>query len=333
MSYLPPKSGQLEISARFKDGANLPGFPSEFFVSKDYNPERLEIKTIPDNNTFNEPYIAFPLKRTLLISDMKRNRVIEIRKGGGDSFELVRILNSANGVELLHPRGIAVNSMGEILIVDSGHNRILVLSSTEGVTKRTIGGMGQGVGGSGNKDGEFNKPRGILVLPDDRILVCDTENCRIQMFDKNGRHLMSVGSSGKQERQFAYPLNAAFSPSGKEIAISDSDNFRVQFFDLNLRYIGEIGKEEDPSRNKWKCDLLTPSGVAYDRTGNLIVSEMNGHRLKIFSAEKQLISTIDGSVGGNQDSEFNKPRGVSVDPEDGTIYVADTENKAIKLIH
>ena len=319
VSYLAPKTGRLEIEAKFKDTL-LPGFPTRFVVSKDYSPDRLEISMVPDNNTFNEPYIALPLPNSLLVVDMKSHRIVEIDK---ERFEVLRLINKESGVDLRHPRSIARLSTGELVVVDCGNDRIVVLTA-EGTWKRAFG-------MSGNKDGEFNKPRGVLVLGDDRILVCDTDNCRVQLFEPNGRHLKSVGVKGNGERQFLYPLNAAVSPSGEEIAITDSDNFRVQFFDVNLKYIGEIGKEEDPSRNKRKCKLLTPSGIAYDGAGNLIVSEMNGHCLRVFSAEKQLLSTI-GSAGQYESGLFLKPRGVTVD-EDGTIYVADTENKSIKMIH
>jgi DNA-binding beta-propeller fold protein YncE len=346
VSYLPPKTGVMHIEAKMNDQL-LPGFPISLMVSRDYSPDKVVISTVPDNNTFHEPYIAYPLRNSFLVADMKSSQVVEIDKA---TFDVIRIVAGGESeIKLNFPRAIAkMPKGGELLIVDSGNNRVLMLSADGNSVVRVIGSSPSG----GNKDGEFKKPRGVLVLPDERILVCDTENCRFQIFDKLGRHLRSVGSRGQEERQFVFPLNAALSPFGDEIAVTDSDNFRVQFFDLNMKYLGEIGRGrvevvageethggDDQGRggggggnnnNKRKCELLTPIGVAYDQAGNLIVSELNGHRLRIFSREKHLISTI--GAAGQQDHLFMKPRGVTVD-EDGTIYVADTDNKAIKMIH
>jgi len=333
VSYLPPKTGVLQIEARLRDQM-IPGFPTKVVVSKDYTLERVTMTVVPDNNTFNEPYMAFPLRTTLLVSDMMSSRVVEIDKS---TFEVVRILGSETGVNLLYPRAIGKmpGAGGELLIVDSGNNRVVMLSGDGKNVLRYLGGSGPGENGSGSKNGELNKPRGVLALPDERILVCDTENCRLQTFDKTGRHLQSVGSRGEEPRQFKFPLNAALSPVGDEIAVTDSDNFRVQFFDLNLKYLGEIGRVGDDESvgagGRRKCQLLKPIGVAYDLAGNLIVSELDGHRLRVFSREKQLISTI-GSAGQSENYSFMQPRGVTVD-EDGTIFVADTANKAIKMIY
>src|SRR5204863_530245 len=37
--------------------------------------------------------------------------------------------------------------------------------------------------------GHFNIPHSVLVLADERVLVCDRENNRIQIFDLDGRYL------------------------------------------------------------------------------------------------------------------------------------------------
>ena len=44
-------------------------------------------------------------------------------------------------------------------------------------------------GEPGDKHGAFNIPHAVLVLPDERVLVCDRENKRIQVFDLDGKYL------------------------------------------------------------------------------------------------------------------------------------------------
>ena len=44
-------------------------------------------------------------------------------------------------------------------------------------------------GEPGDAHGAFNIPHSVLVLPDERVLVCDRENKRIQIFDLDGQYL------------------------------------------------------------------------------------------------------------------------------------------------
>ena len=57
-------------------------------------------------------------------------------------------------------------------------------------------------GSFGSGDGQFNNLRGVAVDPVSRnIIVVDTVNHRIQVFDSNGNFLSKFGSSGKLDGQ------------------------------------------------------------------------------------------------------------------------------------
>ena len=88
--------------------------------------------------------------------------------------------------------------------------------------------------------------------------------------------------------------------------------------------------------------LAFPGKVAIDERGNghVYVADSNHHRLVVTG-----LKTIDGSVhhiigsgkpglrdGPAQEAQFNWPQGMSVDPITGTVYVADTENHAIRRV-
>ena len=61
---------------------------------------------------------------------------------------------SSAGV-LKEPWGVAVNERDEIVVTDNGNNRVQVFSS-DGTYLRSFG-------RKGNKQGEFNYPRGITI--------------------------------------------------------------------------------------------------------------------------------------------------------------------------
>lgn len=80
----------------------------------------------------------------------------------------------------------------------------------------------------------------------------------------------------------------------------------------------------------------TPSGIALDGDGNLIVADTGNHQVRKVSMQG-VVTTLAGSgVAGFQDgaaqqAQFNGPVGVAVDKA-GNVYVADTYNDRIRKI-
>lgn len=83
--------------------------------------------------------------------------------------------------------------------------------------------------------------------------------------------------------------------------------------------------------------LDTPSGISFDKDGNLIVADSGSHAIKSIDA-KGTVVTIAGTEnrpgntnGDAKSSTFHAPVGVAV-AADGKIYVADTYNDCIRVI-
>jgi DNA-binding beta-propeller fold protein YncE len=73
-------------------------------------------------------------------------------------------------------------------------------------------------------------------------------------------------------------------------------------------------------------EFQNPWGVAIDDTGNVYVSEYNGHRIQKFDGLGNYLAQW-GSFGTG-DGEFQYPAGIAVDSA-GNIYVADGDNHRI----
>ena len=87
------------------------------------------------------------------------------------------------------PRGLAVNSKGQIAVVDSERHCVFIID-TEGNCLRKVGCRGK-------KDGELNGPENVFYLNDDNILVADEVNHRIQQFNvQTGNFVKSFGKKG-----------------------------------------------------------------------------------------------------------------------------------------
>ena len=79
---------------------------------------------------------------------------------------------------------------------------------------------------------EFNDPLGIASDLHGFIIVADTNNHRVSIFDKHGGCIHCFGGSkGSANGQFNCPCGIALSPNGS-IYVSDSENKRIQIFSI-----------------------------------------------------------------------------------------------------
>ena len=133
-----------------------------------------------------------------------------------------RIIGSTGGI-LKSPYYIAVSITDHLLVADSGHHCIFVL---------TLDGNYVGkYGGRGTNRGQLKHPSGIATDMYGFILVTEEHNNRVSVFDKDGGFLHSFGSKGSSHGQLLAPRGIAISPTG-DIYICDSNNGRIQIFSM-----------------------------------------------------------------------------------------------------
>ncbi len=90
---------------------------------------------------------------------------------------------------------VAVDSSGNVYVVDTGNNRI---------QKFTNGGTIVSTWGSkGSNDGQFSQPWSIAVDNNSNVYVADTDNNRIQKFNSNGVFLKKWGEPLKSEQSLS----------------------------------------------------------------------------------------------------------------------------------
>ncbi|CAB4057711.1 TRIM71 [Lepeophtheirus salmonis] len=206
-------------------------------------------------------------------------------------------------------------------------------------------------GSRGSQNGYFTWPRGIAVGPDNTIVVADSSNHRvqvfnefagvavnrigqyiiadrynhrIQLFDPSGHFLRSFGSQGSSDGKFSYPWGLTTDALGF-IYVCDKENHRVQVFQSDGSYVGKFG-----TVGTKPGQLEHPHYIAVSNTNRVIVSDSNNHRIQIFDINGKVLTTF-GSEGTG-DAQFKFPRGVSVD-EQGYIFVADSGNNRIQIFN
>ncbi len=193
----------------------------------------------------------------------------------------------------------------------------------------------------GNKNGQFRTPRDIAVAPDGTILVLDSENARVQRFDKDGKFLGKFGSSGKDDGKFALAQNNS-GPSGLtvdedgNIYVADSWNYRIQKFDKDGKFLLKWGDGKDTggdlaANQASPAVFYGPRELAYDPLKKeLYVADTGNRRIVVYDKTGKFIRQF-GSKGSGP-GQFNEPVGVAVSPDSSKIYVTDLHNKRIQVL-
>lgn len=128
------------------------------------------------------------------------------------------------------------------------------------------------IGSRGTNPSCFTWPRGVACGPDNGIVVADSSNHRIQVFDSTGRFQFEFGSYGSGEGEFDCLAGVTVNRIGHFI-VSDRYNHRVQVFDASGRFLRAFGNE---GRSDGKFSY--PWGIATDALGFIYVCDKENHR-------------------------------------------------------
>ncbi len=212
--------------------------------------------------------------------------------------------------QLSKPWGVAVNERNEIVVTETGNNRVSVFSSN-GTFLRSFG-------KKGDKQGELNFPSGIAFdINNEKILVVDGINHRVQLFSEQGEYLSTFGEQGSLDHQLQYPHGLSVN-NDRNVIIADSNNKLIKIFSPGGQFLYKIGGKGSFT---FPCHC-----IQYDKY--LIVSDSHEHCVNVFDQEGRFLHKF-GKIG-NRDGEFNTPRCLSVDKA-GHLMVCDKGNDRIQV--
>ena len=164
------------------------------------------------------------------------------------------------------PGGIAVDGSGNILVADTGNQRIQVFDKKGNfITK-----FGEGSDKSWLVDG-------IAINGSGDILVAHKYENKVSVFNKKGELIRSF--STKHDTRDSYISSLTIDEKG-DIFIADSKHNRILVFGSKGEFLYEIGK-----RGKGKGEFHKPFDIKIDTEGNLVVSEFGNDRVQILSKQ------------------------------------------------
>lgn len=270
------------------------------------------------------------------------------------SIKTFGLFGSQRG-NLNSPKGVAMDSIGNIYVADQRNNRIQKFDQN--------GKFLLAWGSSGSENGQFNQPSGIFVGNQDNVFVTDTWNHRIQKFDSEGKFIMafgdsstfwapkgvvedpdgflyvantgfhnimkytrggsklwSVGVKGDGPKEFTEPVGICLDKKG-QVYVADTANKRISVFDGNgnhLRQISVFGLEE----------YYTEPYIAIDETNQRVfLTDSRNNHIQIFDLNGEFIGFW-GSEGAD-DGQFKLPTGIAF--RDGKLVVTEAQNHRIQV--
>ena len=171
------------------------------------------------------------------------------------------------------PTKAAIAADGSIFVADGYGNTRVHRFSPDGEHLFSWGSPGTGIG-------EFHIPHSIAIDSDDRILVADRENARIQIFDLEGKFLeqwtemarpddLAVGRDGRVyiAELGRYAGRYAATPPDSSDALPSN----VSVWDPDGYLVARWGGREYCSPGSF----FAPHGIAVDSKGNIFVTEAN----------------------------------------------------------
>ena len=302
--------------------------------------------------------IAADAYGNIFIADSFNNRIRRVNRSG----QITTTAGNGNAgyggdggpateASLRRPSGVAVGVEGDLLVADTGNNRIRRINS-EGTITTLAGSGAMGFGGDGGPASEaaLMWPRSVVAGAGGNIYVADIRHFRIREIDSKGiiRTIAGTGEPGYSgdgrpatEARLGWLGGLAVDADGNLYA-SDRSNICVRMVDPAGIIRTVAGTPEGILRPSkvivGESMLCVPEGLAIDLAGNLYVADRSAHKIHRLAPDGS-VSTIAGmgtpgySGDGGLGSEalLCRPCDAAADLS-GNLYIADSHNNRVRRV-
>ena len=213
------------------------------------------------------------------------------------------------------------------------------------------------IGKQGIELGDFKWPKDVrwckYTLPskligEQVIMVVDSGNNRVQVFDTQGKFLNSFGEKGIQDAHFDNPASICCFQDGK-IVISDTNNHRLQWFDSKFNFIKSIGSKQSIESNQSGTMNLQrqisaepgqfslPYGLCCE-TDQIYVCDKGNERVQVLDNEGSFKRFLSSSTNQNRLSRLNAIIRMSfkspnfIHSNGQQVIVSDTNTHCVHLL-
>ena len=241
----------------------------------------------------------------VVIADYDNSSVVLL----DDNLNLLTVIGQGIGNSRLHrPYCVAVTDYF-IAVSDCGSHQVKKYSLQ--------GELLSVIGCHGNKNGQFNYPRGLAFNNNKLLYVVDGGNYRVQVFQQDDKFAFSFGNRGSNPGQFQLPVRIAIDHNNN-VLVTDRDANCIVIFTQSGEFIQTINTD-------------SPWAITISPTGYLITGHDGvDNKIRVWSDTYQCIKSF-GKRGSKQ-GEFHGISGMAIHST-GTIYVAEHDNMRLQVIN
>ena len=328
--------------AEFRKRGELNEEPLKFVL------ERAKVGDLP--LAFPGKVLADARSDRLFIADSNHNRIV-VTKLDGSLIETIGTgeRSAQDGpfekAGFYRPQGMALD--GDTLYVADTENHLIRKIDLKARTVSTIA-------GTGKQSMEYFKEGAARTIalssPWDLQLVGRTLYIamagphQIWKLDLDKDYVSTFAGSGREARLDGQLLQAGFAqPSGittdgKSLFVADSEANIIRRIDLGSGQVstlvgGDLFEFGDVDASGDDVRLQHPLGV-YSLGDNVLIADTYNHKIKQLDPQQQRVKTLFGTGKPGQadgpSPSFYEPGGLSV--ANGKLYVADTNNHAIRVV-
>ncbi len=222
------------------------------------------------------------------------------------SSKQVQVVAELDGV-----RGVAINSTGEMVVVNTNGTQISVLKPT-GEKIRTFATQGTG-------NGQLSNAYGITVDKDDNIYVSDYGNFRIQKFKQRGQFVKAVGNEGHQALEFQCAVDICYNHIDNYLYVVDQNNHRIPVLSTKLKFVRTFGTQGEQNGQFTK-----PISCAFDSANNLYVTDWKNNRVQVITTDGQFLRAFSNKA--NNETLYS-PLSIAIDSNDTVFVTEEGEGK------
>ena len=296
--------------------------------------ENVDAKITPLNNPRN---VAVDSLDNVYINDNGNQRVRKVTPGGIISTLAGTGMAGSMGddgpaklARLSNPAGVAVDSVGNVYITDSGNGRVRKVTTPGGIISTFFGGL--------------TGPTDVAVYTADTTDDNTAGDVYIAVWSDNSvRVLHKTGTLNRMIGGWSGPHGVAVDDAGN-VYVAEWTAHRVSkaipsgSTPVVFAGTGSAGFGGDGGVAT-SAQLSSPGGVAVDTAGNVYIADYGNHRVRVVNKATGYISTLAGTGmagsmgdgGAAKLAQLNHPLGVAVDSV-GNVYIADAGNHRVRVV-
>jgi tripartite motif-containing protein 71 len=138
--------------------------------------------------------------------------------------------------------------------------------------------------------GEFRSPQGLSVDRAGNIIVVDSGNKRVQVFDPAGEFRFEFVTPPESEGSFSFPVDSAVDGRGRIVIL---DGYQVYVFDAEGAFQRAFG-----SQGEGEGEFSSPTALTVDSRNNILVADAGTNQIKVFDPDGRFTSQFGAAGAG-----------------------------------